>query len=124
MFKASVQYNDKEGTSAADMDDNNYLNNYIKEKDLNPDDDFLIGIDIDYTMNMFPSADKNVTVNLLFVPIKGFDELDFYLENKNDIEVFKKSIDMSIDEFFMIFKRLNIKLSPNRKLDNKKIIEI
>lgn len=116
-FKASVQYNDWKGTSAADSADQKGPSTWLEEKGKISDDEFLLGV------KMFAGEKHGVHENQVFV--------EFLIAKPGDSENIKTMIEgsvgpievrnvrtkMNLSQFFGLFKRFEVTLSSNGILE-------
>lgn len=116
-FKASVQYNDLQGSAAADNADFGDASKWLRENALINEDEHLVGIKVYIGEN---HGEHNDPVFVEFL-------IDSTISNLNDIsgtegspiELRRVRKDMSISEFFAFFKRFEITLSSISELENK-----
>ncbi|HGS4438111.1 TPA: hypothetical protein ACMD15_003422 [Vibrio cholerae] len=116
-FKASVQYNDWKGTSAADTADLKRFSSWLKEEGHIEENDFLVGIKVFVGENHGEHKDP-VFVSFMVVPLKDGETVQQRIESANGaVEVKVIKIDMSINEFLSFFKRVEVALSACKEFD-------
>lgn len=122
-FKASVQYGDLKGSSAADhadmTDAADWLRNngYIK-------DEFVVGISMWAGENHGSHRDP-VSVKFLVTDLNGHENIpEMLAASAEPIQVKKISVDMNIVDFLALFKRLEITLSSGGLIEGKSYISI
>ena len=109
-FKASTQYGDWEGTSAADNSIPHGLREYLEEKGLIKADEFLVAA------SMY-SSEGYISVSAFAVPDGNLQNVKESLDAKGDpVAVREIETELTRDEFFDLFKRLNLVLT-RRGLD-------
>jgi len=120
VFKASVQYGDWKGSSAADSADGGKMSEWLEENGHMEDGEFLLGIKMFAGQNHGAHQDP-VFVEFLFVTPGDYDNVKSMIESsKGPIEVRSVKVDMPLAEFFSLFKRLDITLSRDSMLEGFK----
>jgi hypothetical protein len=109
-FTASVQYGDWRGTCKADNADSVDLRTYVKERKLVRDGEFLVAFSL-YNGENSQDRITSVHIQALLVRATNYEAAKRYLDNPDPVRVRKADIEMSIDEFFRLFKRFSIALS-------------
>ncbi|MCY4672202.1 MAG: hypothetical protein OXD43_00290 [Bacteroidetes bacterium] len=103
--KASVQYNDFTGTSAADKHDRADIHTFLEEKELISDSQYIVGIRIRVSEVHDHVPDASITV--------------YYLNKGQTLskaeKIYAKSFDMNVMEVFHLFKRFEILLEPYKE---------
>ena len=116
-FKASTQYNDWKGSSAADSADVGRMSKWLEENGYKEDDEFLLGIKMFAGENHGEHKDP-VFVEFLFSTPGDYENVKTMIESsKGAIEVRSVKVDMSLTEFFGLFKRFDITLSKDSMLE-------
>lgn len=113
-FEASVQYNDFKGTVAADRHDNRSIRTLLVEKKLiDPEKEFIIGIRL-WVGETHGAKPPPPTVEALVVPLpEGSTNLEQWLNEKDDpIPVKMIELKLTLEEFFALFKRFEVVLTP------------
>lgn len=104
-FRASTQYGDWEGTAAADDSTPHGLREYLTENGLMTADEFLIAA------NLFAS-EGFTSIRAFVVPGENFQKVKESLSSAgNPITVREVGLDLTKEEFFDLFKRLDILLT-------------
>jgi hypothetical protein len=111
-FKASVQYGDLKGTAAADRADQKGADDWLEKKGLKQADEFLLGIELWVGENHGTHKDP-VSVHFLLVTSGGHGNVKSMLEaTRGPVDVRRVSQEMPISEFFSLFKRFSVCISP------------
>lgn len=117
-FKASVQFGDWKGTSAADNSDSREMARWLEESGHKKDGEFLIGVEL-YADNRVGPNNEPVSINFLFVELDGFENVQAKFDSTNEPPQLKRvRVDMKLSEFFTFFKRFSISFSSHGLLDN------
>lgn len=117
-FKASVQYNDLEGSAAADRADMTDAAKWLKDNG-HIDDEFVVGISMWAGENHGTHKDP-VSVKFLVAELVGYDNIPEMIEASGEpIQVKEISVDMDIADFLALFKRLEITLSSGGLIEGK-----
>ena len=113
-FSASVQYNDWEGTVAADRADKNDLNDYLKTNGLAKDDEFVIAATVYIAENRSDVMGHTRIRALLF----HGSSLDFVATELNSlhgpIPVREVDIPLPLSGFIDLFKRFSLNLTVEK----------
>jgi hypothetical protein len=116
-FKASVQYNDWKGTSAADDADKKGASEWLKVNGHIEVGEFLLGIKMFAGENHGTHEDP-VFVEFLITTPGDYDNVKSMLESSTGpIEVRSVRVEMTLIEFFGFFKRFDITLSRDGMLE-------
>jgi len=116
-FKASVQYNDWKGSSAADSADNNGPSDWLREKGHINDDEFLLGVKMFAGENHGVHEDP-VHVEFLIATPSDFENVKAMIEGSaGPVEVRSVRIAMELSKFFGLFKRFDVALSRGSMLE-------
>lgn len=108
-LKASTQYNDFEGTAAADIGDNKSLKEWLVSKSLMSEAEVILGVEIVFNENSGRAIpDPGIVAYVADGPV------DRILDAQNDgtrVEIRAIDIpDLPIAEFFAFYKRFNVVL--------------
>lgn len=118
-FKASVQYNDWKGSSAADSAGQKGPSDWLRENGHINDGEFLLGIKMFAGENHGVHQDP-VFVEFLIASPGGYENVKTMIEGSaGPIEVRSVRIDMKITEFFGYFKRFDVTLSSGNMLEGR-----
>ena len=118
-FKASVQYGDLKGSSAADRADITNAAKWLKEEGHINDDEFVLGISMSIGENHGAHRDP-VSVVFLVSGLNGHENIPEMIQASGEpIQVKKISVNMNIVDFLALFKRLEITLSNGGLLEGK-----
>lgn len=119
IFKASVQYDDLKGTSAADRADQRGANEWLEKKGLKQPDEFLLGVELWIGENHGVHKDP-VHVHFLLVTSAEYENVKSMLEStQGPVDVRRVSEDMPISDFLALFKRFSVCLSPYGLLEGR-----
>ncbi|MDV2449958.1 hypothetical protein [Xanthomonas hortorum] len=119
-LKASVQYNDLTGSSAADRADMSDASTWLKAKALINSNEILVGYEI-YVSPLLSGASSNVTISTTFL-LATSGGVDSFAENVHGggpINLRKVAQDISPEEFFSLFKRFSLTLSSGGLLEGR-----
>ncbi|WP_260291948.1 hypothetical protein [Sedimenticola hydrogenitrophicus] len=117
IFKASVQYNDWKGSSAADSADQKGPSTWLKENGHINDGEFLLGVKMFAGENHGVHEDP-VFVEFLIATSGNFENIKTMIEGSaGPIEVRRVRIDMDLSQFIGLFKRFDVTLSRNSMLE-------
>ena len=118
IFEASVQYNDMEGGVKADQDDHQTAADYLKKNKKIPTDNFVLGIQIYSSVHNV--RENTLTVKFMHSDVVGYDNIqDKMRVEGNAFSLNEVEIEMPYNEFFGLFKRFSLTLSPNGLLEGK-----
>ena len=116
-FRASVQYNDRKGTSAADDADKNGASEWLKENGHIEDGEFLLGIKMFAGENHGKHKDP-VFVEFLIATPGDYENIKSMIESSTGpIEVRSVKAQMNLVDFFGLFKRFDVTLSRDNMLE-------
>jgi hypothetical protein len=117
-FKASVQYGDLRGSSAADRADITHAAKWLKDNG-HITDEFVVGISMWAGENNGTHRDP-VSVTFLVSDLNGYENIPEMLRASGEpIQVKEISVDMNIADFLGLFKRLEITLSNGGLIEGK-----
>lgn len=116
---ASAQYNDWEGRAAADRADNNRAEEWLKRNGHKEENEFLLGIKMYAGENHGVHQDP-VFVDFLLVTPGEHDTVKAMIDAaEGPIEVRTVSVQINLVEFFGLFKRFSVALSPHGMFDGR-----
>ncbi|RLD03384.1 MAG: hypothetical protein DRI65_13000 [Chloroflexota bacterium] len=119
IFLPSVQYGDLEGSIKADRADMNDAHKWLLTNGHINENEFVLGISMDIRENR-GEFNEPVYVNFLLKEPMNFDIVKSEIESKQEpIEVRKVRIEMPLKDFFSLFKRFNLTLSPKGLLNGR-----
>lgn len=113
---ASVQYNDYKGTIAADRSDDIRIREILEQKGLISDTERLIGVKL-YRGTLGTSDAAFVSINAYKIDIAGSKDIKTHVQNTSDPKVLKVELDISLEEFMNLFKRLSLVLIQKDLVD-------
>ena len=118
IFEAGVQYNDLEGAVKADQDDHQTADDYLKQNKQMPEGNFVLGIQIYSSVHNV--REKTLTVRFLHSDVAGYENIQGKMRAEGDaFSINEVEIEMQYHEFFGLFKRFSLTLSPNGLLEGK-----
>lgn len=94
---ASTQYNDWTGSVAFDDADTQPLTDYARKKEIISNNEIIFRFDASYS-----HLTKSMSVTIFYTD-KSFDEF-----RNSDKQLSSQEFDLSIGDFFQLFKRANI----------------
>ncbi len=116
-FRASVQYNDRKGTSAADDADHKGASEWLKENGHIEDGEFLLGIKM-FAGESHGTHEDPVYVEFLIATLGDYDNVKTMIESSaGPIEVRSVRVEMGLTDFFGLFKRFDVRLSRDNMLE-------
>ena len=116
-FRATVQYNDRKGTSAADDADIHGASEWLKENGHIEEGEFLLGIKMFAGENHGTHEDP-VYVEFLIATHGDYDNVKSMIDSSSGpIEVRSVKTDMALTDFFGLFKRFDVTLSSDSMLE-------
>ena len=111
-FKAHVQYGDWEGTAAADASDQLEIHDYLRNKGLLHDNEFLLAV------NLWSGENSHGKIEYVFVRAfiyegqDSFDKLKPILDQlKGPIPVRQVRLNFTLEEYVGLFKRFDVLLT-------------
>ncbi|WP_221076563.1 hypothetical protein [Agarivorans aestuarii] len=115
-FKASTQYNDWNGSIAADDNESDFLLEHLRKKGLIADRDVIVGAEFTYI-----DTDK-VIIECLVMQLEKGQSLQNVLAANATLRLKKRQLEVSLLQFFSFFRRLNITLSSFGELEGSRYI--
>ncbi|EOX4450792.1 TPA: hypothetical protein ACVOYP_002358 [Vibrio alginolyticus] len=125
IFEPGVQYKDLDGGVHADRDDNQNATDYLRKHHHVPEDHFVFGIQVYSSVHDVQS--NTLSVRFLHSNVAGYENIQQKMEAEGaELTLNEIEIDMPYNEFFGLFKRFSLTLSPNGLLEGKpyKAVEI
>lgn len=118
-FRASVQYGDFKGSAAADRADKADADDWLTKKGLKKDNEFLLGIEL-FAGESHGVHKDPVRVHFLLVTPPDYDSVKVMIDaTPGPIPIRRVDVWMSLVEFFGLFKRFSIKLSPHGMFEGR-----
>jgi hypothetical protein len=123
-FIASVEYNDLKGSVAADKSDTRSASKWLSDNGHITDNEYVIGIHMSVGENHDSHVD-NVSVTFFVTGLQNHENLHEIIQAGDKPIQFKKigvkeiDIDMSVADFFGLFKRFEVTLSKSGLLEGK-----
>ena len=115
-FVASVQYNDLEGTVAADRSDVTAAEDWLDEKGLRNSNEFLLGISVYVGENRDGTHRDPIQVTFLLATPGSYDGVEAKVRTGEPIPVREERANMNLTEFFGLFKRFEVNISSHGML--------
>jgi hypothetical protein len=115
-FEATVTYNDMVGTVSVDAADQTSIYHWLDERNLrNSQRELVYGIQLYPNENDGQELVNPVSVTILLITGENIDSLIKKIDVGNvPLQVRRIETVMTLAEFFSLFKRFNLTLSPNR----------
>ncbi|QXB54381.1 hypothetical protein [Aeromonas sp. FDAARGOS 1415] len=118
IFEPGVQYKDLDGSVHADRDDNQNATDYLRNHHHISENSFVLGIQVYSSVHNV--REHTLTVRFLHSNIGGYDNIQEKMKAEGDALALNEiEIDMPYNEFFGLFKRFSLTLSPNGLLEGK-----
>lgn len=118
-FDASVQYNDFKGSSASDRADRGDADDWLNKKGLKNEGEFLLGIEL-FSGESHGVHKDPVYVHFLLATSGNYDTVKAMVDSTlGPVPVRRVDVQMPLLEFFGLFKRFSITLSPGGMLEGK-----
>jgi hypothetical protein len=114
-FNAGVQYDDYKGTVAVDDTDLKTLKSELRKIFNLAKDTIIIGIKVDANYKGRTSDIDNFSVIIYIPEDKDYDDK---IGNNEEINVQKLSTNISLQDFFKLFKRFQFTLSSKGEFEN------
>ena len=122
-FKASVQYNDLLGSSAADMADVGDAIAWLKQRGHLGHGDFLLGVEAYISPSILPKdSDISVSASFIIVQADSFELAANAAKASEPAAARKVTLDMTCKDFFSLFKRFNVTLSSSGVLEGREYV--
>jgi hypothetical protein len=109
-FKAGVQYDDFEGTAAADRADKNDLGYYLRSNGLMQSGDFLVAAELWVGENHGGKV-AQPAIRALVVDAPDYEGAVRDVLNRDPVPVRKIDLPLSLDQFLALFKRFAVTLT-------------
>lgn len=117
-FRASVQYNDLTGSSAADRADRGGPEEWLRGKGLMQNDEFVVGIELWVGEN--PGVHRDPIAVHFLLTKGGFDSVkETITKTSGAFATRRVTQDMPVAEFMGLFKRFSVTLSPGGMLSDR-----
>jgi len=123
-FTASVQYDDFKGTAAADNADHTSLQEYLRNKALITAAEFVVGISLRIGENQGSRMAGVYVAAYVYDGANAFDTVKAQIAAQDPVEVRKIVLEISLEEFIVLFKRFAVILTPKGLgIDGRRFIE-
>ncbi|MCS6237511.1 hypothetical protein G3495_20710 [Shewanella baltica] len=118
IFEPGVQYKDLNGGVHADRDDTQNATDYLRKHHNIPQGHFVFGIQVYSSVHNV--RDNTLSVRFLHSNVAGYENIQQKMAAEGaELTLNELEIDMSYNEFFGLFKRFSLTLSPNGLLEGK-----
>ncbi|ASW82771.1 MULTISPECIES: hypothetical protein [Vibrio] len=118
IFEPGVQYKDLNGGVHADRDDTQDATDYLRQHHNIPQDHFVFGIQVYSSVHHV--RDNTLSVRFLHSNVAGYENIQQKMVAEGaEFTLNELEIGMSYKEFFGLFKRFSLTLSPNGLLEGK-----
>ncbi|MCF5747102.1 hypothetical protein [Pseudomonas tremae] len=121
-FKASVQYGDYKGSVAADDHDSYTIDHYMVSQGLKTSDDRIVGIKMWSGEVHGNLQNQPVGITAYLIESPGFDEVSTAINGPDPIPVKQVSFDVSLEQFFGLFKRFEIAITRFEELNGRELL--
>ena len=118
-FLASTPDSDYRGTSSADRATRSGLQQWLLERGLVRAGEYLLGVELTTRENLGTHLDP-VHVTALMVNRGDYPSIQAMLDASSLVAVRLVAVDMSLVEFFGLYRRLSISFSTNGMLTNRR----
>jgi hypothetical protein len=112
-LKANVQYNDWEGTVAADDADQRSFFTLLKEKNAMKEDEYPVSINL-YIAENHAGKVEQPSISVLLMKSKNADDAKAQIGNGGKLKLRRVDIEISLNEYVGLFKRFDIVLTRNK----------
>ena len=121
-FHASVKYGDFKGTASADRHDDYDLNSYLLEKELIQETDFVVGVEFSTAEVSTRTLEEDLYVTVYVVEhTDGYDTVAERIAKEVPLPVRCVRVQIPPLDFFGLFKRFEVAISPGGLIDGKDI---
>lgn len=108
VLKASVQYDDWTGTVAADDSDDDDVCTLLRQMGMLDDTETLVAV----KFYASPDSQQNfISVKAIVANASGLDEVAKQLQSDVPLSLTERDLDVSIQEYFNLFKRFEVVLT-------------
>ncbi len=116
-FTASAQYNDWEGSAAADNSGHKSIHDLLEEQELITENDFLLGFS-------FWTGEGSLFIRAFVLEgVDNYENAQEALELPDPILVKRADLEITMEQFFELFKCFDIVLcSSGLKLDGRQFV--
>jgi hypothetical protein len=112
-FTASVQYGDWKGTVAADNADRSEMQNYLKTAGMIAGQEFLVGIELSGATGG-AGGEHHPFIFAYVISGTSLADVESQLKTTGPIQVRRLDLKLSLQQFFDLFKRFHLTISPGR----------
>ena len=121
-FTASVQYDDFKGTAAADRADHGDASDWLEKKGLKQNGEFLLGFTL-YAGENHGKHEDPIYAEFLLASRGDYDNVKSMIETSaGPVPVRKVTTQMTLAEFFGLFKRFSVHLSAGAMLNGHEYV--
>ena len=117
-FHASTKYADWKGTASADDHDHVTVRQYLTDKGIMKAGEFLVGVETTQVEVTEKTLTHPLYVTLYFVEKSGdYDTVAAQAASQKPLLVRKATTQIPVEEFFGLFKRFEIAITPHGLID-------
>lgn len=117
-FHASAKYGDWKGTASADDHDHIDFRDYLKSNGYMKDGEFLVGIETSQAEVAESTLKNPLYVSVLIVEsTNAYDTVAEQVKHQVPLQVRRERLRLNVEEFFGLFKRFEISISPHGLID-------
>jgi hypothetical protein len=117
-FDASVQYNDFTGTVAADNGDNTSAVQWLTDRSLIEEGEIVVGLKYSFWENHGKEIKDTVSLSIFLSSEGNLGALREKVDSGSALKVRRIETSMTLPEFSILFKRLEISLSLTKNRPN------
>lgn len=123
-FTASVQYDDFKGTAAADNADHRSVQEFLRDKGLMTAAEFVVAISLWIGENQGSRMASVYVAAYVYERAGTFDTVKAAIAAQDPVEVRKIVLEVSLEEFIVLFKRFSVMLTPKGLgIDGRQFVE-
>lgn len=121
-FGAAAQYDDLTGTAAADWADAGQAQDTLRKKGGLSADEFIVGMELWMGENRGLGAPAVPSVHLHIMDAGGFDDAQRTVRRAaGPVATRRVTVELTVAEFFGLFKRFSVALSPGGMLTDREV---
>lgn len=121
-FSAHVQYDDFKGTASADKNDRWQIEEYLKQKNVLRDGDYIVGVEFYSGENHEKIQNSLINVAVILCNSAVSIDVPAYVSHGKALPVRKIRFQVTLAEFFGFYKRFSIKISRAGWLTGKSTV--
>lgn len=122
VFKASVQYGDYKGTTAADDHGDHTISDYMNAQGLKSGEERILGLKL-WSGEVHGSVQNQpVGVTAYLIASESFEEVRDALASTDPVIVKEVRFEVSLEQFFGLFKRFEIAITRFDELNGRELL--